>query len=243
MVYDAGAFPDASWEWFAAGLISGPYRWPGIDVRSAGVRTNRFGSGHYRAPSGPQGLFALESLLDELAATLGIDPIELAAAQPRRGGRPDDRRGPMAPDRSRRVPRDGPSPPAVVGARRAPGRRGRRRGGRRVAQFDAAGGGDLPARARRHAHGRHGRRRPRRQPDDPRRHRRGGRSASRSRPCASWSRPPTARRPRPPRARARSPMRSGRPSARPPRMPETGCLRSPPRTWRSTRTTWSSSMG
>ena len=77
MVYDAGAFPDASWEWFAAGLISGPYRWPGIDVRSAGVRTNRFGSGHYRAPSGPQGLFALESLLDELAVTLGIDPIEL----------------------------------------------------------------------------------------------------------------------------------------------------------------------
>jgi CO/xanthine dehydrogenase Mo-binding subunit len=77
VVYDTGAFPDASWEWFAAGLLSGPYRWPAIDVRSAGVRTNRFGSGHYRAPSGPQVLFALESLIDELATGLGIDPVEL----------------------------------------------------------------------------------------------------------------------------------------------------------------------
>ena len=77
MVYDGGAFPDASWEWFAAGLIAGPYRWPHLDVASTGVRTNRFGSGHYRAPSGPQGLFALESLIDELAGRLGIDPVEL----------------------------------------------------------------------------------------------------------------------------------------------------------------------
>jgi CO/xanthine dehydrogenase Mo-binding subunit len=77
MVYDAGAYPDASWEWFAAGLITGPYRWPAVDVESVGVRTNRFGSGHYRAPSGPQGLFALESLMDELAAALGTDPVDL----------------------------------------------------------------------------------------------------------------------------------------------------------------------
>ena len=77
LVYDGGAFPDASWEGFAAGLIAGPYRWPHFDAASTGVRTNRFGSGHYRAPSGPQGLFALESLIDELAARLGIDPVEL----------------------------------------------------------------------------------------------------------------------------------------------------------------------
>jgi CO/xanthine dehydrogenase Mo-binding subunit len=77
MVYDGGAFPDASWEWFAAGLITGPYRWPAFTVDATGVRTNRFGSGHYRAPSGPQGLFALESLIDELATRLGIDPVEL----------------------------------------------------------------------------------------------------------------------------------------------------------------------
>ena len=76
-VYDSGAFPDASWEWFTSGLLTGPYRWPAFDVRSAGVRTNRFGSGHYRAPSGPQGLFALETLVDELADSLGLDPIEL----------------------------------------------------------------------------------------------------------------------------------------------------------------------
>jgi CO/xanthine dehydrogenase Mo-binding subunit len=76
-LYDSGAFPDASWEWFAGGLLAGPYRWPAFDVSAAGVRTNRFGSGHYRAPSGPQGLFALESLIDELADNLAIDPVEL----------------------------------------------------------------------------------------------------------------------------------------------------------------------
>ena len=77
VVYDGGAFPDATWEWFAAALLAGPYRWPNLDVASTGVRTNRFGSGHYRAPSGPQGLFAVESLIDELAGRLAIDPVEL----------------------------------------------------------------------------------------------------------------------------------------------------------------------
>ncbi len=88
LVYDAGAYPDASWEWFAAGLMAGPYHWPAIDVTGTGVRTNRFGSGNYRAPSGPQGLFALESLIDELAARLDIDPIELRLRNLAREGDP-----------------------------------------------------------------------------------------------------------------------------------------------------------
>ena len=88
LVYDGGAYPDASWEWFAAGLVSGPYRWPAIDVASVGIRTNRFGSGNYRAPSGPQGLFALETLVDELAVRLGIDPIDLRLRNLAREGDP-----------------------------------------------------------------------------------------------------------------------------------------------------------
>ncbi len=80
LTYDAGAYTESSWDWFAAQLITGPYRWPAYDVHALGVRTNRFGAGNYRAPTGPQGVFALESLLDELAGRLGIDPIDLRIA-------------------------------------------------------------------------------------------------------------------------------------------------------------------
>ena len=80
MTYDAGAYSESSWEWYGAQLITGPYRWPAFDIRAFGVRTNRFGAGNYRAPSGPQGVFALESLVDELAERLGLDPVELRSA-------------------------------------------------------------------------------------------------------------------------------------------------------------------
>ena len=57
--------------------MTGPYRWDGWDVRSYGVQTNRFTFGAYRGPGAPTAAFAVESLLDELAAELGLDPIEL----------------------------------------------------------------------------------------------------------------------------------------------------------------------
>ena len=57
--------------------MAGPYRWDAYDIRAYGVETNRFGTGSYRGPGGPQASFALESLMDELAAKLGIDPLDL----------------------------------------------------------------------------------------------------------------------------------------------------------------------
>ena len=64
-----------------AGLvITGPYRWPAFDVVGLGVQTNRFAAGNYRAPTGPQLTHALESLMDELAERLAIDPVELRLA-------------------------------------------------------------------------------------------------------------------------------------------------------------------
>lgn len=77
LVFDSGAYGEWSIEGIAAVLIGGPYRWESYDVRAYGVRTNRFGTGSYRGPGGPQAAFAIESLLDELAGRLGIDPIEL----------------------------------------------------------------------------------------------------------------------------------------------------------------------
>ena len=79
IVYDGGAFPEDSWQWFAPRLITGPYRWNAFEVEALGVRTNRFGAGNYRGPSGPQGVFVLESLIDELAGRLGMDPIDFRA--------------------------------------------------------------------------------------------------------------------------------------------------------------------
>jgi CO/xanthine dehydrogenase Mo-binding subunit len=80
LTYDAGAYAEDSWQWFAPRLITGPYRWTAFDVTAIGVHTNRFGSGNYRAPSGPPGAFALETLIDELAQRLGVDPIAMRAA-------------------------------------------------------------------------------------------------------------------------------------------------------------------
>ncbi len=58
-------------------LVAGPYRWQAHDLRGYGVQTNRFTFGAYRAPGAPTAAFALESLLDELAQKLDLDPLEL----------------------------------------------------------------------------------------------------------------------------------------------------------------------
>ena len=77
IVFDAGAYSESSLDGIASILVAGPYRWPAYDIRAYGVQTNRVGTGSYRGPGGPQSSFVLESLLDELASRLGMDPIEL----------------------------------------------------------------------------------------------------------------------------------------------------------------------
>ena len=77
MVFDAGAYSEWTVESIGAILIAGPYRWAAWDVKAFGVETNRVGTGSYRGPGGPQASFALESLLDDIAAKLGLDAIEL----------------------------------------------------------------------------------------------------------------------------------------------------------------------
>jgi CO/xanthine dehydrogenase Mo-binding subunit len=77
LILDSGAFADSSPAALAGGRLGGAYRWDAWHVEVTGVRTNRFGAGAYRAPTAPQTAFALESAIDELAQTLGIDPLEL----------------------------------------------------------------------------------------------------------------------------------------------------------------------
>jgi CO/xanthine dehydrogenase Mo-binding subunit len=80
MLVDRGS--NAGWgvEGITSLLVAGPYRWEAHDLRGYGVQTNRFTFGAYRAPGAPTAAFALESLLDELAHELDLDPIELRLA-------------------------------------------------------------------------------------------------------------------------------------------------------------------
>ena len=87
-VADTGAFADYSAASLAATLLAGPYRWPATDLSAYGVLTNRVGGGTYRAPSGPPTAFAIESVVDELAERLAIDPIALRRANAAAEGEP-----------------------------------------------------------------------------------------------------------------------------------------------------------
>ncbi|MGA2806486.1 MAG: xanthine dehydrogenase family protein molybdopterin-binding subunit [Terracidiphilus sp.] len=55
----------------------GPYLCPNVRVRSHSWATNTVPYGAFRGFGAPQGVFAVERHMDEVAALLGIDPIEL----------------------------------------------------------------------------------------------------------------------------------------------------------------------
>jgi CO/xanthine dehydrogenase Mo-binding subunit len=57
--------------------LEGPYNVPNIDVCVRCVGTNNVLSGSFRGFGAPQVTFARESLLDQIAVDLGIDPVEL----------------------------------------------------------------------------------------------------------------------------------------------------------------------
>ena len=77
VVCDRGMNEEFGVESISAMLTAGPYRWPAHELRAYGVLTNRVGSGAYRGPGAAPAAFAVETLLDELAARLDLDPIEL----------------------------------------------------------------------------------------------------------------------------------------------------------------------
>ncbi|HEY7619608.1 MAG TPA: xanthine dehydrogenase family protein molybdopterin-binding subunit [Solirubrobacteraceae bacterium] len=77
VLFDRGTNDEFGLEALGAMLAMGPYRWSARDLASYGVLTNRVGFGAYRAPAAAPAAFAIEALVDELAAALGLDPIEL----------------------------------------------------------------------------------------------------------------------------------------------------------------------
>lgn len=59
-----------------ANQAAGPYRIDNVRIESAFVYTNNLPGGFMRGPGEPQGVFAIESQIDEVARKLGIDPVD-----------------------------------------------------------------------------------------------------------------------------------------------------------------------
>jgi CO/xanthine dehydrogenase Mo-binding subunit len=76
LAYEAGAFPGSP---IQAGVMAvlAPYDLPAFRLEGLDVCVNKPKTTAYRAPGAPMAAFAAETLLDELAEKLGLDPIEL----------------------------------------------------------------------------------------------------------------------------------------------------------------------
>lgn len=85
---DGGAYADESPNVlaFAMLMVRGPYAIPNVRVRGLAVYTNKLRAGSFRGFGNPQATFAGESQIDEVAAKLGIDPVELRLQNAMRAG-------------------------------------------------------------------------------------------------------------------------------------------------------------
>jgi len=76
IIFDGGCYPSAP-VGIAAVLMGSLYRIPHVALSGREVLTFKPSSGAYRAPGTPQAAFALESLVDDLARQLSVDPLAL----------------------------------------------------------------------------------------------------------------------------------------------------------------------
>ena len=95
LIYEAGAFPGSP-VGSGTGVIFAPYKLENALIDGYDVVVNRPRSAAYRAPGGTNAAFTAESVVDELAENLGIDPIEFRLINAVKEG---DRRidGPILP--------------------------------------------------------------------------------------------------------------------------------------------------
>jgi CO/xanthine dehydrogenase Mo-binding subunit len=79
IVADAGAYSTLTpvVVFRATAHATGPYEIPNVRTDAYGVYTNRQTTGAFRGFGQPQTIFANESVVDEMAEALGIDPIEI----------------------------------------------------------------------------------------------------------------------------------------------------------------------
>ena len=90
LIYEAGAYPGSP-VGAGCGVIFGLYKLENLQIDGYDVVVNRPKAAAYRAPGGTNAVFASETVIDELAEKLGIDPIEFRLRNAVREGdrRPD----------------------------------------------------------------------------------------------------------------------------------------------------------
>ena len=78
VILDTGAYASDSsmLTEVATMMVAGPYRTPNLLVDGHTVYTNKTPCGSVRAPTGPEGCWGLESHIDDVAAAVGMDPVE-----------------------------------------------------------------------------------------------------------------------------------------------------------------------
>ena len=76
---DGGAYATLSSTVLSRAVLhsTGPYLCPNVRVRASSWATNYIPYGAFRGFGAPQAIFAMERHMDEIAAALGIDPVEL----------------------------------------------------------------------------------------------------------------------------------------------------------------------
>jgi CO/xanthine dehydrogenase Mo-binding subunit len=75
LIYEAGAYPGSP-VGAGGGVIFAPYRLENLQIDGYDIIVNRPKTGAYRAPGGTNAAFASESVVDELAEKIGMDPLE-----------------------------------------------------------------------------------------------------------------------------------------------------------------------
>ena len=84
---DNGCFP-FELAGFVAYMLGGFYRAPNLDLKGYDVLTFKPSAGRYRAPGAPSVIFAIDTLMDDLAHQLNRDPLELRLQNASRPGDP-----------------------------------------------------------------------------------------------------------------------------------------------------------
>ncbi len=87
LALDCGCFP-SSMTGLAGILLGSSYQTPNQAVGGFEVVTNKPSVGAYRAPLAPQAAFVVETVLDQLAQELGLDPLELRLRNASESGQP-----------------------------------------------------------------------------------------------------------------------------------------------------------
>ena len=88
LIYEAGAYPGSP-VGAGMGVILGAYRIENAMIEGYDVLVNKPRTAAYRAPGGTNAAFASETVIDELAEKLGMDPIEFRLLN---GAKESDRR-------------------------------------------------------------------------------------------------------------------------------------------------------